>query len=152
MLIISKQNNQYIKQIIKNMTVKDWTTALNDNVPLEVVVTIDDDHALFEKVVKAGNFEPVVKDGDLTDIIELPPVKYEIPPQTQISELVNNLNLTDHVIIKRVEAILPALYEMLGIEKSSEDMRKLRDVSEERQSWRDEINVLETKISTPVKG
>jgi hypothetical protein len=137
MLLIQKNQNNYYAVEYPDLTVEEWSSRF-ETIPKDVKFMLDKEHKLYNKALESPLFE-VKEDenGELIDIVNL-----ELPEpsaESQIIALVENLSLTDNKIIKRVEAILPQLYELLGVNLTEEENNELQDIIEEREGWRNEI-------------
>ena len=134
MLIITKTNDAYGYYTIDNYTVAQWRERIPE-VPPEIVAVIDDDHPLRETFDGIGRFIPTVKNGELTDVTELPPEQTIQTAEEKTAILEGNLEKTAPDVLRLIEPVLPRLYELLG-----EPMpRELSRVLDERAEVRTEI-------------
>lgn len=102
MLYITKEKGV----VTLNTPLEEWLGYYGGALPDDVVVAIGDNHVLFERVTSAGAFDVVIENGELVDIIELPPEVIEISAVEQIESIRHNIRTTDDFILRKLETIL----------------------------------------------
>lgn len=138
MILITYQNNVYIRATI-NLSVRAWKAQPGFIMHESVVIAIDDDHPLANKILEFDNFKPIIENGELVDVKELPPVEYAIPISEQIAVYERNLIATDGKVLRELEAMLPQLRELTGITIST----RCQELVDERREWRKAITELQ---------
>lgn len=99
-----------------------------------------------EKGVEIVTVEDVEIDK-LVDIVELDPLPFEIPPEQKLHENLRNLENSDYRVIRALEAVLPKIYEVIGVPLPSE----WTESAAERQEWRDNAKALEAVMAEGIE-
>ena len=129
---------------IDTTTVTEWVNqpAFGGKMPDGVIAAVDDDNPLYEKIMSAPRFEPVLDgDGNLTDITVLEPLPPPLPTsEEQIQTAQQQLNEIDNKSIRPNRAVLRAL--ALGKEPNESDIKYLSDLEEQAVDLREQIQQL----------
>jgi Rad3-related DNA helicase len=127
---------------MKGVSLEQWHMIFGKSLPDNHVITIDNTHHLYNEVLNTRNFKPVIKNDELVAVNEHEPIQIERNDMQKLDREIRNLHNSEEPIFTAIEAILPNLYDFLGIAMPPEVSQAIY----KRKEIREKIDMLDSQI------